>query len=277
MIAGSYAVPNENTKRMSVVGALTVPSVRLFAAWRQCMALLLVAAPAAHAQPPRLTPAAPPVEVVDPSERISGNAAVGLAFVQPADTIGSDRLWAYLSAPVAPKLKLKISSIDGRYYAEVDYVTNPAAQTGWVALDLTLRSFAFLEKSYPNPTNEIAVLLADADAQRVYPVRWGQPHSASAKPATPPAPPQDSDSIRVYMNTERAQAFLVVGGSPAYCRDASALSGFKFNAVCDATLGSLRQAEKTAPGQRLVSGLEVFRRSGVRTLAPVALDVTIQY
>jgi hypothetical protein len=78
------------------------------------------------------------------------------------------------------------------------------------------------------------------------------------------------------MNTERAQAFLVVGGSPAYCRDASAVSGFKFNAICDATLGALRQAEAT-PGRRLVNGVEVFRRVGVRTLAPVTLDVTIQY
>jgi hypothetical protein len=233
---------------------------------------LVLVAPAADAQAPRLTPAAPPVEVVDPSERISGNAAVGLAFV-PSDAIGADRLWAYLSPPVAQKLKLKISSIDGRYYAEVDYTTGPAPQAGWVALDLTLRSFSFVEKSYANPMNEVAVLLGDADSSRVYPVRWGAPHAAAAKP---PAPPQDSDSIRVYMNTERAQAFLVFEGKPTYCRDASAVSGFKFNAICDATLGALRQPDAT-PGQRIVNGVDVYRRAGVRTLAPVTLDVTIQY
>ena len=103
------------------------------------------------------------MEVVDPSERISGSAAVGLAFVQSSDAIGTDRLWAYLSPPVAQKLKLKISSIDGRYYAEVDYVTGPVPQAGWVALDLTLRSFSFVEKSYASPMNEVAVLLGDAD------------------------------------------------------------------------------------------------------------------
>jgi len=257
---------------MSVVGAWSVPSVRrsalLFLGWH---ALVLIA-PAAYAQAPRLTPAAPPVEVVDPSERISGNAAVGLAFVQ-SDAIGTDRLWAYLSPPVAQKLKLKISSIDGRYYAEVDYVTGPTPPAGWVALDLTLRSFSFVEKSYASPMNEVAVLLGDADTPRVYPVRWGAPHAAAAKP---PAPPQDSDSIRVYMNTERAQAFLVFEGKPTYCRDASAVSGFKFNAICDATLGALRQADAT-PGQRIVNGVDVYRRAGVRTLAPVTLDVTIQY
>ena len=85
---------------MSVVGAWSVPSVRRSALLLLAWNALVLAASAAHAQAPRLTPAAPPVEVVDPSERISGNAAVGLAFVQSGDAIGSDRLWAYLSPPV---------------------------------------------------------------------------------------------------------------------------------------------------------------------------------
>jgi len=261
---------------MNAVGACSVRWVRQSALlWLGWNALVL-AIPAAHAQAPRLSPAAPPVEVVDPSERISGSAAVGLGFVLGSDAIGSDRLWGYLSPPVAQKLKLKISSIDGRYYAEVDYVTSPAQQPGWVALDLTLKSFSFVEKNYSSPMNEVAVLLSDADTSRVYPVRWGAPHAAATKaPPAPPAP-QDSDPIRVYMNTERAQAFLVVGGSPAYCRDASAVSGFKFNAICETTLGTLKQKD-AAPGQRMVNGMDVYRRAGVRTLAPVTLDVTIQY
>ena len=255
---------------MTVVGS-SVSSLRPLL-WLACCALV-VAAPAARAQAPRLTPAGPPVEVVDPSERISGNAAVGLGFVLGTDAIGSDRLWAYLSPPLASKLKLKISSIDGRYYAEVDYVTAPSQQPGWVALDLTLRSFSFVEKSYSSPMNEVAVLLSDADTARVYPVRWSSPHTAGAKP---PAPPKDSDPIRVYMNTERAQAFLVVGGSPAYCRDASTVSGFKFNAICDTTLGALKPAG-SEENHGTISGVDVYRRAGVRTLAPVTLDVSIRY
>jgi hypothetical protein len=66
---------------------------------------------------PRLAPAGAPVEFIDPSDRISGNATTGLVLVQPNDVMGADRLWAYLSEPVSPKLKLKISSNDGRYYA----------------------------------------------------------------------------------------------------------------------------------------------------------------
>jgi hypothetical protein len=230
-----------------------------------------VAAPAL-AQVARLAPVGTPVEVVDPSERISGNAAAGVVLVADGDTIGSDRLWAYLSEPVPPSLKLRISSIDGRYYAEVDYATT-AQHAGWVALDLSLRQFAFLEKNYADPLSEIAALLSAGDEPRFYPLRWGKPHRAAA---APPEPPKDTDPLRVYVNTERAQAFVVVDGGPAYCRDASAVSGFKFNAICDVALGDVRHPAADV-GQSLVNGIEVFRRSGVRTLAPLALDVLIRY
>lgn len=231
----------------------------------------LIAAPSS-AQVARLAPARPVVEVVDPSERISGNAAAGVVLVQDGDSIGSDRLWAYLSEPVPKELKLKISSIDGRYYAEVDYTT-ASPQAGWVALDLPLNQFSFLEKNYKDPLSEIAALLGAADEPRFYPLRWGSSHGAAA---APPQPPKDTDPLRVYVNTERAQAFVVVDGGPAYCRDASAVSGFKFNAICDVALGDVRSpAAEGAPS--IVSGIEVFRRSGVRTLAPLALDVLIRY
>jgi hypothetical protein len=220
----------------------------------------------------RLVPVGAPVEVVDTSERISGNATTGLVFVQPSDKIGYDRLWAYLSEPVSPKLKLKISSIDGRYYAEVEYATG-SEQPGWIALDLSLREFKFLEDNYKDPMSEIAALLSDADGPRFYPVRWAAPHEAAT---TPPEAPKDTDPLRVYMNTERAQAFVVVNGSPTYCRDASAMSGFKFNAICDMTLGDVRNAQLEG-GRHVVDAIEVFRRSGVRTLAPVTVDVKIKY
>jgi hypothetical protein len=224
------------------------------------------------ASAPRLAPAGTPVEIVDTSERISGNATTGLVFVQPADKIGHDRLWAYLSDPVSPKLKLTISSIDGRYYAEVAYATG-GGQAGWFALDLSLHEFAFLEKNYSDPLSQIAALLSDADGPRFYPVRWGSSHAGAT---APPAPPKDTDPLRLYMNTERAQAFVVVNGNPSYCREASAVSGFKFNAICDMTLGDVRNAQIEG-GRHVVDGIEVFRRSGVRTLAPVTVDVKIRY
>jgi hypothetical protein len=224
----------------------------------------------AFAQVPRLAPSAPPVEVIDPSERISGNAATGIVLGQPTDRIGVDRLWAYLSEPIAPELRLNIASVDGRYYAEIAYATS-GQKPGWVALDLRLREFSFLEKNYANPLREIAAVLSDAATPRYYPVRWGEPHTAAAKP--PPAP-KDDDVLFVYMNTERANAFVLVDNAPRYCGEASAVSAFKFNAICDVTLGALRREEA---GAKVVTGLEVYRRAGVRTLAPVTIDVPIRY
>jgi hypothetical protein len=236
-----------------------------------CVAAAWTAAPAS-AQVVRLAPVGTPVEVVDPSERISGNAAAGVVLVRDGDTIGPDRLWAYLSDPVPSSLKLRISSIDGRYYAEVDY-TPATKQSGWVALDLSLNQFSFLEDNYADPLSEIAALLSAGDEPRFFPLRWGAPHREGV---APPDTPKDTDPLRVYVNTERAQAFVVVDGGPAYCRDASAVSGFKFNAICDVALGDVRNPAGEA-GKNLVSGIEVFRRSGVRTLAPLALDVLIRY
>lgn len=235
------------------------------------LAVLIESVPVS-AQVTRLAPVGSPVEVVDPSERISGNAAAGVVLVQDGDAIGSDRLWAYLSEPVPAELKLRISSIDGRYYAEIDYTTSSQV-AGWVALDLPLAQFSFLEKNYKDPLSEIAALLGAADEPRFFPLRWGTPHRGAS---APPQPPKDTDPLRVYVNTERAQAFVVVDGGPAYCRDASQVSGFKFNAICDVALGDVRNADPDA-GRSLVSGIEVFRRSGVRTLAPLALDVLIRY
>jgi hypothetical protein len=255
-----------------------VPAISLAVLRAPLAAAILTSAfaPAALAQRsaavPRLAPVGAPVEVVDTSERISGNATTGLAFVQASDKIGYDRLWAYLSEPVAQKLTLKISSIDGRYYAEVEYAT-AGEPPGWIALDLSLKAFKFLEDNYSDPLSEIAALLGDADGPRFYPVRWASSHDAAI---APPEPPKDTDPLRVYMNTERAQAFVVVNGSPVYCRDASAMSGFKFNAICDMTLGDVRNADLEG-GRHVVEAIEVFRRSGVRTLAPVTVDVQLKY
>lgn len=241
-----------------------------------CALAFTSAAPPADAQPPpRLAPSAPPVEVIDdPSQPVSGSAITGLVLLQPDDTIGHDRLWAYLSPPVPKTLELAISSIDGRYYAEVPY--QPAGtEAGWVALDLGLRGFAVVEdkSKYVNPTSEVAVLLRDAQGARIFPVRWGSAHDPVGKQ---PPPPTDADAIRVYVNTERASAFLDAGGKPSYCRDASSMSGFKFNAVCDGALGDFRDAE-LQDGKHVVSSIPVFRRSGVRTLAPLAVEVQIKY
>jgi hypothetical protein len=161
--------------------------------------------------------------------------------------------------------------VDGRYYAEVDYETG--LKPGWVALDLPFERFDFLEQ-YSDPMNEIATLLSDADKPAFYLVRWANAHRTPD--AKQPDPPQSTDPLRVYMNTERARAFVVVEDAPAYCRDASAASGFKFNAICELKLGDLH-APASADGPRGVGRVEVFRRAGVRMLDPLALDLHVSY
>jgi hypothetical protein len=54
------------------------------------------------------------------------------------------------------------------------------------------------------------------------------------------------------------------------------MSGFKFNAICDMSLGDIKDSAG-GDGGGLVSSIEVFRRAGVRSLAPLTLDVLIRY
>jgi hypothetical protein len=236
----------------------------------------------ASAAPARLALAqdSKPVEHIDPTELISGSAATGLVLyptsngMAPRARIGRDRLWAFLPPASAPgskedalpdALKLEISSIDGRYYAELDYTT-AGHQGRWVALDLSSLRFAFLEEQYKEPQNEIAVLLRDREGKRFYPVTWGEPFPNQ------PEKPALADVLRLYMNTERASAFLLVDKTPTPCKDASSVSAFKFNAICEVPIGHLSRMPESANQ----NAVDVYRRSGVRALSPISVNVVYQ-
>lgn len=239
-------------------------------------------APAAATAARRLSPAGAVKEIVDPAEPVSGNAITGLMLVPADDAIGRDRLWAYISAPkdsaaTVQKLKLTIASIDGRYYGEVPYEVPVDPALRWVALDLQLERFPLLENrsNYSKPLDEVSVLLTDEDGKRYFPVRWDRPFDARSGGA--PNAPKPDDLIRVYLNTERASAFLAVGNRPVYCRDASSISGFKFNAICEVKLSDLSTPSTEVANGHVLEKIQVYRRSGVRNLLPLELEVLMQY
>ncbi len=134
------------------------------------------------AQVTRLAPAGPVVEVVDPSERISGNAAAGVVLVQDGDTIGSDRLWAYLSEPVPAESQAAHQQHRRPLLRRGRLHDRVAAGRLGGARFAACSQFSFLEKNYKDPLSEIAALLGAADEPRFYPLRWGAPHRAAAAP-----------------------------------------------------------------------------------------------
>lgn len=208
----------------------------------------LVHAGTALAQAPSLDPKSV-TEFVDPDERISGNAVVGLAYLGEADGVGTGVLYAFLDAPPKGELTLQFNGIDGRYRLEAKY-DSPPSGAGPVPLNLGALSHRNLLVGYD--TGRGAVLLSDSDGRR-FPVRWG----SGERPA----------SIRVYVNAERAEAFFFrqdpAGRQLVLCQTPPSVTPpFKFNRVCD------------VPAAQFAAGpVQIQRRLGSRRLEPIVVDI----
>ena len=219
-----------------------------------------------------LQPADDPIEVVDALERISGNAATGVAFMSgdgENSRIRRDNLWVYLPEKVPEAIQLRMASIDGRYVSEASFETSHLTGPLWVALALEkYASLGFLDR-YDRHDEEVAVLVSSADNSRYYPALWGRSHSADA-----PEPPTGNERLRVYVNTERAAAFVVGDDEVAQCMNTSSTASFKFNALCDISLGKLRRVEQEDGNP--VGVIEIHRRVGMRSLGEIILYIADQ-
>jgi hypothetical protein len=225
-----------------------------------------------HAQVVPLDPFDQSIEIVDGKERISGGATTGVALKHGSAAIGATNLWAYLPKLGPSTVRLQISSVDGRYFAEQKYRT--AGRSGWVPLRLSaLTQLSFLRRYDQEQLRDVAVLISEvgADQPRYFPAWWGPAHDAANVSAQLPELTKDH-SLRVYVNTERAAAFTVADGKTRVCAETPASSSFRFNAYCDVPLSAFRAlpVEGELPGK-----LEVHRRSGMRTIGSIVLTVSV--
>ncbi len=225
-----------------------------------CLAALLVAGTvscAAQAQEP-VALSMKGDETIDPKERISGDATVGINFVQPnedddATEFDIDGVYAYFyDEPVAP-LRTQLTTVDGRYYAKFDTPESDIKKGEWARLELTLRtdqplSTDFLVQNYDH-AGEIAILVTDSSkpTNKSFPVRLG---SWCA-----------TEHVRIRVNAEGADAYVVKftrqpdgtsKGALARCNEASDKPQFKFDHNCDMALTDIGQLET----------LQVIRKRG---------------
>ena len=203
-------------------------------------------------------------ETIDPKERISGNAAVGINFVGLAANddasgkkIGSVYAYFY-DEPVAP-LRTQLTTVDGRYFAEFDTSFSGNLKGKWANLRLKLRtdrplSTEFLEQNYDRD-REIAILVTDSSSpKKFYPVRWGDPCA--------------TDLIRIRVNAEGADAYVVSfqdkpKGALSRCSEASAKSQFKFDYNCDMRLQDIQKLKT----------LQVIRKRGATYEKPIPITL----
>jgi hypothetical protein len=225
-----------------------------------------------QAQVAPLEPFDQSIEIVDGKERISGGATTGVALKYGSTAIGANNLWVYLPKLGPSTVRLQISSIDGRYYAEQKYRT--AGRNGWVPLRLnTLTQLSFLSRYDKTPLRDVAVLIAEVGVAepRFFPAWWGPAHDAVDVSTQLPELTKNYE-LRVYVNTERATAFTVADGKTNVCAETPASSSFRFNAYCDVPLSAFRSPP--APGER-PGKLDVHRRSGMRSIGSIVLTVPV--
>lgn len=206
-------------------------------------------------------------ESIDPKERISGHAAVGINFVLP-DVDGGTRktakfninaVYAYFNdEPVAP-LQTQITTVDGRYFAEFATSHSSSLKGRWAKLELTLKtkqplSTGFLNQNYDRDT-EIAILVTDSSKpKKSFPVRWDSPCA--------------TDHVRIRVNAEGADAYVVSfkekpKGALARCSEASDKSQFKYDYNCDMRLEDIRK----------LTVLQVIRKRGASYEKPIPISL----
>lgn len=240
------------------------------------LASAILLAPATNAQEPvQLTMEGE--EVLDPKERISGDAAVGISFLVP-DKGGDSRkkpdldigvVYAYFYDKPIGALQTTLTTVDGRYFAEFETSASRIGKDDWAELTLRLKSGkplskGFLEDNYDRD-REIAILVTDSGdpdndiAKKSFPVRWGRPCA--------------TDEIRIRVNAEGADAYVVRfiensngkrKGALARCDEASDKSQFKFDYNCDMRIEDMQQ----------LKALQVIRKRGSTYEKPIPIALT---
>lgn len=192
-------------------------------------------------------------EFVDHQERISGGAAVGVAFYDDKDVVAVDSVYALISAPGANHLEMQLATVDGRYLAVFDYEQDEPL-SGWVHLNLSLTRPEILENY---TASEVALLVSNADSPIVYPARWG--NSA------------ETDTIRIYVNTEGATTYFPTFDLAQQkmvarmCERVSGKTAFKFDRACNVPTSDIGE-------NNLVS---ISRKRGASFGRPI--EVTVKY
>ena len=205
-------------------------------------------------------------ESIDPKERVSGNAAVGIDFVRTGagrhgnGKLDITRVYAYFhDEPVSP-LQTRLTTVDGRYVAEFETSFNGSLKGKWANLQLKLiddkpLNTKFLRDKY-DQDQEIAILVTDSSKPRKsFPVRWGDACG--------------TEQIRIRVNAEGADAYVVSfqdnpKGALARCSEASKKSHFKFDYNCDMHLADMQK----------LTQLQVIRKRGATYEKPIPIALS---
>jgi hypothetical protein len=192
-------------------------------------------------------------EQIDTPVSVSGLALVGLALAGPID-LDAKVLYVYLTQPFDGRLRLEMTTADGRFRAQALY-EGQSKGLEWVALSIEphnddKQSRAELKR---NPT-ELAVAVRPVTTggtaiDTLLQVSWGKLPDAQA-----------DRTLRLYVNSRRADMFVRAPGMDKEkgCTQLHIPNAVRFDTVCEIPWRPPAASKLSAPKPQL----QLLRRDG---------------
>ena len=169
-------------------------------------------------------------EVLNATNRVRGEAVVALVLAPTVEAQQADTIRVRLPASYSGELRVEVLSADGRFRGEGSF-TGSRGDDRWVGLRLGRGGAKEPPADPPRPvsTETLALSVRGADGT-LYVARWGG--------ETPAA--NDRGSLRIYVNSGRADIFIVPGATRAiHCRSLTIAQPLCYDSYCDVPLADI--------------------------------------
>jgi len=219
------------------------------------------------------------IEQIDPNERISGDAVVGVNFINGEIEFDPNDVLVYFDVmPVGP-ITTKLTTVDGRYLFSATSKEKPVVpetKIGHLVLEkkdpenpenaIPLDA-AFLTENYNKNSEdrEIALLVKDEE-NRIFPARWGYPKEKQWDP-------EETTLVRIRVNAEGADAYFIRfdendKGKLVPCDKASQSSQFKYDHNCDMRWQDMKEIANEGT-------LQIIRKRGATFETSIPVNIAI--
>lgn len=170
-------------------------------------------------------------EVLNATNRVRGEAVVALVLAPTVEAQQADTIRVRLPASYSGELRVQVLSADGRFRGEGSF-SGSRGDDRWVGLRLGrggAKEQPPADPPRPVSTETLALSVRGADGT-LYVARWGGESPAA----------HDRGSLRIYVNSGRADIFIVPGATRAiHCRSLTIAQPLCYDSYCDVPLADI--------------------------------------
>lgn len=161
-----------------------------------------------------------------PVNPVRGEAVVGLAIAPSERDQRANVVQVFLPEPFTGQLRLETISADGSFRGEGMF-DGKSGGAEWATLPLAAQGAASEDKQRPANPETLSIAVRDSKGN-LYVARWGD---------TPT--PSGGETLRIYVNSRRAEMFLRVGNRADRCHSLDIAQPERFDTYCDAPLADI--------------------------------------